>query len=665
MRQRFSIIVLIFLALTITANAQTFDPLEQVLAQVGLDRETLTFDLYDMSNYGGDEFVLPLFNLMQQRPLKIPYYTDFYLDFLDKSGAKMQDVISFASRRIDEGSRRGLIGNNLDTLLAKVDRGVGLLAAIDTLHARLGVSADDWRNSSTGDLNGVPPRVQKIAAVIILAEAEVVRWPKLAFCKAEQEYNMDSMFTRALGILSWEDDSYDEGFYDFVHKIDWKYLYAGAQDLAEAVDWAIDTLPKLPHNSDYEFAVTTALGHVVLNGKGKHTYPADDYLLIIDAAGDDLYSGAAANRTYGKNIAVLIDLAGNDKYLAPDDSTFASFGAGVFGYGFLADLAGNDTYHGAYWSQGAGLFGVGCLYDFAGDDSYTSHAVSQAAGAFGIGCLYDGGGKDTYHAYLMAQAFGSTKGIGILHDVSGDDKYIAEDDDLRYPSSQTRNRDREHNDSMAQGVGFGLRRDFIDGHSLAGGIGLLYDAAGDDRYSAGLFAQGCAYWYAIGILADRAGRDEYTGTWYVQGAGAHFGVGYLNDKAGNDKYDAEINMAIGAGHDFTVGMFIDESGDDIYRAPNLSLGGGNANGIGFFWDKQGNDRYTVSAATTLGRANVGGLRGGLRDSILTVGVFLDTGGGLDSYPVDKNFAKNNTMWTQPGTNTDIPLNTEKGCGGDF
>jgi len=659
---RLSILLTVFIvAFSVSsAGGQTPDPLNSVLAQVGLDCDRMTFDEFDMSNYGGDEFVLPLFRALQLRPLKIPYYTDSYIQFLDKSGKKMRDVISFASRRIDEGSRRGLIRSPLDSVRARAGRNGDFFSVVDTLHARLGLAPDDtWRSSILG--GAVPPEVMDIATVLMQAAAESVRWRQLAFRKAEARYSMDSMFSRSLDVMSQEEDAYDEGYYEFIHWVDWKYLYVGAQDLAEAVDWACDTLQKLNLDAKFEFSLSTALGYVILNGTGSHHYPAGDYFLVIDCGGDDTYDGAPANREYGKSISMVIDLKGNDTYTAAADSTAPSFGAGVFGYAFLADLEGNDSYHGVHWSQGAGLFGVGLLWDFDGDDWYTGHSGCQGSGTFGIGCLYDGGGKDIYQAYLEAQGFGFTKGFGLLHDVAGNDEYIAEDEDLRYPSSQT----KEHNSSLAQGVGFGLRHDYVDGHSLAGGMGFLYDAAGDDKYSAGLFAQGCAYWYSIGILADRAGNDEYSGIWYVQGSGAHFGVGYLNDKDGDDKYKATMNMAIGAGHDFTVGMLIDEAGNDRYDAPNLSLGGGNANGIGLFWDKQGRDEYRVSAATTLGRANVAGPRGGLRDSILTLGVFLDTGGEEDSYPEGKEFAKNNSLWIQRGTNTDVPLDTEKGCGGDF
>jgi hypothetical protein len=127
-----------------------------------------------------------------------------------------------------------------------------------------------------------------------------------------------------------------------------------------------------------------------------------------------------------------------------------------------------------------------------------------------------------------------------------------------------------------------------------------------------------------------------------------------------------MNMAQGAGHDFTLGYLTDEAGDDVYNAPNLSLGGGNANGIGMFWDKRGDDEYNCTAATTLGRANRAG-RGGLRDQINTIGIFLDTG-GHDSYPLaypdSVELFRDNHLWTRPGLNTEAPLETEKGVGYD-
>jgi hypothetical protein len=641
---------------TIAAAA---DPWARVLAQVGMKPEDVTFDYSDMSNYGGDEFVLPLFQTLHQHPFRIPYYADFHANWLINNWKNPSGVIGFCSQRIDEGSRRGLIEDPMVVYRKKI----AWLSPADALDSLAIVAG--WRGWQplSGELfdnvASLPEVTRQALTGIICAAADAYRWRHLAFDEAESHCDMDTMFRRALRATASKDDTYDPAFYDFIHWPKWKYLYAGAQDLARAVRWAADTISVNGSSGDFHCRFETPWGVIAISGTGQDVYPADDYFIIIDLGGNDRYQGGAANRSYTHPVSIIIDDGGDDTYESASDSLLPSFGGGVFGYSYLLDRRGDDVYHGVNFTQGAGLFGVGLLMDDEGKDRYVAHTSAQGSGTFGIGALIDSAGNDKYDTYLSSQGFGFTKGIGLLLDLSGDDKYTSNDTDIRYPSSQS----KEHNDAMSQGCGFGFRRDYIDGYSLAGGIGYLIDAAGDDEYSAGLFAQGCAYWYSIGILWDKAGSDKYNGIWYVQGSGAHFGVGFLNDKAGNDHYTATMNMAQGAGHDFTVGFLLDEAGNDEYDAPNLSLGGGNDDGIGLFWDKAGDDEYRVTAATTLGRANLTS-RGTLRDSILTLGVFLDTG-GKDTYPKDKPFAKNDTTWIQRGLNTDLPLNTEKGCGGDW
>jgi hypothetical protein len=214
--------------------------------------------------------------------------------------------------------------------------------------------------------------------------------------------------------------------------------------------------------------------------------------------------------------------------------------------------------------------------------------------------------------------------VGLLLDVSGNDTYIANDTDIKFPSAQS----TEHNGSLSQGFGFGRRGDYLDGHSWAGGVGMLVDGAGNDNYSCGIFGQGGSYWYGVGILADEGGDDSYLGQWYCQGSAAHFALGILQDSAGNDKYTGKMNMCGGAGHDFSLGWLEDRAGNDAYDMPNLSLGGGNANGVGVFWDCAGDDSYLTSGVT-LGQASVAG-SGSVRDFIMCLGVFVD-GGGRDTY----------------------------------
>jgi hypothetical protein len=270
--------------------------------------------------------------------------------------------------------------------------------------------------------------------------------------------------------------------------------------------------------------------------------------------------------------------------------------------------------------------------------------------------MADSSGNDSMYCVIGSQGYGYTRGCGLLINYEGNDVYVAEDDTVLNSSSQN----SEHNVSLAQGTGFGKRADFIDGHSWAGGVGILCDAKGDDRYSAGLFAQGCAYWFSVGLLLDGDGNDSYNGVWYVQGSGAHFGVGLLDDFGGDDSYTATDNMAVGAGHDFTIGYFNERDGNDTYSVPNLSLGGGNANGIGIFHDHLGDDTYTTKGGVTLGRANPS--KGGPRRYLHVFGIFVD-GGGNDTYDVD--YAGQNTRWIGPKADPENPDPYEIGVGIDW
>jgi hypothetical protein len=637
------------------------DPFATALEAVGLTRETFTFDYADMSNYGGDKYALPLFYTLQAHPFKVEPYTRTFREYLLTNSDQIAPMISFASLRLDEGIRRGLIASPLERvepLLAASEPLYEAVRELETFHGRpLGRGTDE---SLRREAARVPRRVQRAAAALIYTSIDSLAYHDHAFRRAAREFDLAEMYGRVQDLFSQE-DIVDLDIERFIDGVDLKYLFTPSQDIAMAVDYAADSLAAYETQAGFDFEWETALGKIVLRGAGDDEYKADEYFIIIDTGGNDTYEGGAANASVANWVSILIDVGGDDTY-GTDATHGPAFGSGVLGYAYLVDIAGDDTYRAGNFSQGSGLFGVGALLDLAGNDTYEGYMATQGAGVFGIGVLADLDGTDRYHCYQQGQGFGFTKGFGLLIDSAGDDRYIAEDSDIVFPSPQT----ADHNASLAQGVGFGKRADFVDGHSWGGGIGFLIDGSGDDHYSAGLFAQGCAYWYAIGLLSDVAGDDLYDGIWYVQGSGAHFGLGILVESAGNDVYNAEINMAQGAGHDFTLGMLIDEAGDDIYNAPNLSLGGGNANGIGFFWDKRGDDRYNSTAATTLGRANTAA-RGGLRNYINTIGFFLDTG-GTDEYPLaypdSVRLFRDNSIWTRPGLNTDEPLETERGVGYD-
>jgi len=441
--------------------------------------------------------------------------------------------------------------------------------------------------------------------------------------------------------------------------------------------------------------VDTPLGRVIIAGPGNDAHdPADPRVgsalaLLLDTGGDDTYLVPAGATASAKNpVSVAVDLGGNDSYgyavkADPNDtagrlpsdadarrqgttgsimgpvslSMTSRQGAGRLGVGLLFDLgAGKDTYKSPRMSQGFGALGVGVLYDDGGDDTYVGEDGVQGAGVFGVGLLLDGGGNDTYKTYHQSQGFGYVMGVGVLHDRSGDDQYLADLGDPKQggdPLYYTPQLPGKGNSSFCQGAGFG-RRDDTYGKFMSGGIGVLRDVAGNDRYLASVFGQGTGYWFGTGILADGGGNDVYNGLWYVQGADAHFAMAMLWDAAGNDQYNPGVTpraTSIGVGHDFSVGWHLDLGGDDTYNAPGLSLGSGNDNGIGLLVNLGGTDRYTTRGKRTLGGASIGATAAGnARKSVINLGVFVDTGGS-DTYVVDgKTDDRNNKSWLYVSTN---------------
>lgn len=643
--------ILILMAGTIRAKER--DPLEAALAEVGLTKETACIDRDDMNFYGGDRFRLHFFDVFMDDPYKIPDYVPVF----SKSALSVSNSIGFsvmfAGLRVKAGVRRGLITDpvtDYEKLLTGLDW-VG--NAINYLYRKTGEKPKPELKVA------LPESLAKPSALIIVTAAEILDWQKLAFETVGDKAKLfDGVINYVVGLDSDTTNFATVRFTeDAIGKIDYEYLNTGATDLGLVLDSAVARIKRFTPQGPINFRYPTPLGEIIINGSEDDIYP--DTLtpfLLIDLGGNDTYYTGGANLNINNPISILIDCAGNDHYISQTKNR-PSFGGAILGYSFLIDLEGNDVYDSKNITQGAGVFGVGLLYDESGDDTLKSYTAAQGAGLFGLGVCINRKGNDYYMTYQQGQGYGFVKGCGLLVDNEGNDTYIANDSDIVFPSAQS----KEHNSSLAQGMGFGKRADFTDGHSLAGGVGILADGSGDDQYSCGVFGQGCSYWYGVGILADSTGNDEYNGIWYVQGSGAHFGVGILYEASGDDHYQATINMAQGAGHDFTVGFLVDGSGNDTYDAPNLSLGVGNANGIGIFWDKLGDDIYNVSAGMTLGRANIDGPRGGLRDKMLCLGLFIDTG-GKDKY--SKPFAQNGKIWTQKGPNEKEPIPMEKGVGLD-
>ena len=429
-------------------------------------------------------------------------------------------------------------------------------------------------------------------------------------------------------------------------------VYAATEDNGSktVVDATLDAGNTVIEVSD-DLTGDSADGLIYLNG----------YLVLIDLGGNDTYTcTAGATATDANGVSVCLDFAGNDDYLPLDDpldgnreelndDNTAQYGAARLGVGILADFAGDDNYSAVRMSEGFACFGVGMLCDFGlGDDTYTGESFCQGSAMGGIGILYDDGAAagNTYSIYANGQGYGASMGVGMLiQQGEGSDVYIAQPayDANRPEYNAGGSFAGVNNQNSAQGCGWGRsiyanEFDSDKPYCAPGGFGLLYDAAGDDTYTAALFAQGVGYFHGHGLLIDSAGDDTHEGVAYTQAASLNCGVGGLWENAGDDLYTNLYLVSTGGAQDGSVSWFYDVEGHDIYDTSPVSLGSGMQHAYAFFIDAFGNDTYSAAFADPvtqcLGR---GGWPGSSNDITAifnteedpAIGIFVDHRGADD------------------------------------
>ncbi len=440
-------------------------------------------------------------------------------------------------------------------------------------------------------------------------------------------------------ILAREDEAVSVDLLQRAHRQgDLVSLYqAGAEILA-----FLDEAAKNLHPGDGEWpsqklTLSTSLGLIVLSGTGNdlHEYP-EPPLLLMDPGGDDTYAGRYAQTDEGHPVSIVLDLGGRDRYLS--DAEGLGAGSAALGVSALIDRGGgDDRYTGKSHCFGYAFGGVAVLFNEQGNTAYEAESFSLGSAEMGLAALVDGSGNDTSRILHGSQGYGALGGAGLMADLSGSDAYIAASTPVALPSAQL----PERNFSASQGYGTGRYGPGLDGQSLPGGIGLLLDGGGDDRYEACVFAQGAGYGFGAGILADLGGNDTYRADWYAMGAGAHQGTGILLDAAGADDYAVSHYMGCGAGVDLALGILWDGEGNDTYRARNASLGCGYTNAFGLLVDRSGDDRYTLEDRLGTGAA-VNERPDTLRGLWPTFGLFFDVG-GTDAYQVPS--ARDNAVWS--------------------
>lgn len=161
-------------------------------------------------------------------------------------------------------------------------------------------------------------------------------------------------------------------------------------------------------------------------------------LLAALGSGDGTFlapNGTAQGYAEAGGTGLLWSGTGDDRYEAGDRSQGASQG----GTGLLYDPGGNDEYRlrtppsDPTFGQGAASgVGAGLLLDLAGDDRYIAIDSTQVQGAGaggGSGLVVDAGGHDLYHAGNRSQAHASGDGsVGVLLELQGRDSYRLDGD---------------------------------------------------------------------------------------------------------------------------------------------------------------------------------------------------------------------------------------------
>ncbi len=701
------------------ASAMDCDParamplLDALLTHAGLTRETFTFspDDYAGSHYFArgdldDPFLLPSFRPRQAAPLQSGCLAAELAGRVDAIAARPHPVatlIRSAARELD----RHLDG----APVLPTPQGETSQAALAQAIAAAVAAAGHPYDPPTAAVAALPAALAADLVPIFVALSDALAAQRTMAAQAP-----------TLTARGWIEEA---GFslvpaahFQFLDKLAVREHLLGEHTLpplflaAARVAYAIESIDWSPHHAlELTFDLATPIGRILIRGPAADIYPPAGpdtlpTLFLLDTGGDDVHRddvGAVTDPRLGVSIA--IDLGGDDHYtydpivdpasgLVSDDhgrypagdpasqngpvtrSRHGRQGSGRHGVGMLFDLGqGADRYDSLAASQGYAALGVGVLFDDGGADHYTSEVASQGAAISGIGLLVDlGEGTDTYRLVNSGQGMAGVRGYGLLFDQAGDDTYEADPGPIAaadptlapqplYFSPQMAG---QANNSMAQGASTGIRWD-ARGLFLSGGIGVLRDAAGDDSYLAGLFAQGAGYWQGVGLLSDGDGRDRYDALYYVQGAGAHYALGlFMDGGQGGDQLNQRLPpqyVQVGSGHDFTLGVFVNEAGDDVYRYAGLAAGASNCNGLGLFVDNGGDDTYTTASDYGSGMGNVSGECLAARPLPKSVGLMLDAAGAdTYAYPADSPFPIPSDGGTWGHVRNDLP--SEHGAGLD-
>jgi hypothetical protein len=172
----------------------------------------------------------------------------------------------------------------------------------------------------------------------------------------------------------------------------------------------------------------------------------------------------------------------------------------------------------------------------------------------------------------------------LLLDMAGDDTYGALEDP----------------DPVDDGFCTGdplVRRIVTSGSGLAG-VGVLVDAAGDDRHVGKTLAQGSGHLAGVGILRDEAGDDSYLAIRNAQGFALLAGFGLLREEGGDDVFERYLPGPLDPEAEYQrpgAGGVVDDRGTCDVLPRQLQGSAFLPGSVGLLVNVSGSDRYHGAA----------------------------------------------------------------------
>ena len=625
------------------------EALERALQLAGSNAQALRSVPPSLTRPDGAARGLPLVEALLRDPLHAAQRVGLLEGALRERSGSVADVVGIASRLA--GAEVSRAENEARRLYADGDP---LAVALEALFATRS-GGHDWRASLPAE-QSLGGRLRLELARVLGAMVGVERFRQRALARVPAAMDRQRLLRQVLGGRFEPFESPDVRA--VLPLVEREALMAGLQDLVRAVERLAGFLRDGDALQEVEWRIDTPLGEVLVDTRhasSRRQLAAP--LLLVDVGGDDEYSFIEGEPA--APIRVLIDVDGADRYRA--EAVASGPSSAVLGYGVLWDTAGDDHYQGHAADQAAAILGGALLVDEGGRDRFEAAANAQAYAFGGLALLIERSGDDHYRAMTHAQASAGPGALALLLELGGDDDYQLAPTPLLQPSSQLPDR----NTSMGQGAGRGLRADRLDGRSLGGGVGALFDAGGDDRYAAAVFAQGAAFWRGAGLLVDGGGRDSYRGNWYVQGAAAHDGAAVMIDRGGEgDRYSATHSTSLAAAHDGSAAVLVDEGGSDHYSLGGTGLGAALDGSVAIFADNAGGDIYELAGpgCAAFGAAPLSAWRA-VAELGRNVALFVDAG-GRDDYPSHCRRVGDGAAWAWPRRHPQLGLRSESGAGVD-